>query len=105
MRILADVRFTSILPRTVTRQPNSGFKGVVCIVLAMLASLPIAANADNELPVNVYLDQTSSGWATKRFDYALVAENEACRIQWNAVEENTGERFLLVRRNCKLGFS
>ena len=75
------------------------------LLLTLIALLPLTANADNELQVHVYLDKTSSGWATKRFDYALVAENNGCRIQWNAVEENSGDRFLSVRRNCQLGFS
>lgn len=65
----------------------------------------MSTNADNNFRVNVYLDKTTSGWATKRFDYALVAESNGCRIQWNAVEENSGDRFLSVRRNCQLGFS
>ena len=71
----------------------------------MLAIFPSSAIAENAILVNVYLDKTTSGWATKRFDYALVAENGACRIQWNAIEENTGWRFLSVRRSCNLVFS
>ncbi len=66
--------------------------------------LPFSANAENNFQINVYLDKTSSGWATKHFDYALVAEKETCRIQWNAVEDNNGDRFLSVRKKCQLGF-
>jgi hypothetical protein len=75
------------------------------LLLTLIAFLPLTANADNELQIHVYLDKTSSGWAKKCFDYALVAEINDCRIQWNAVEENSGDRFLSVRRNCQLGFS
>ena len=71
----------------------------------LIAFLPLPISAGNDVHINVYLDKTSSGWATKRFDYALVAEKETCRIQWNAVEENSGDRFLSVRRQCQLGFS
>jgi hypothetical protein len=83
----------------------SGLQRANYIFLVLTALLPLSANAENNFQVNVYLDKTSSGWATKRFDYALVAEKETCRIQWNAVEEDSGDRFLSVRRNCKLGFS
>ena len=99
--------------------PKSSLQGWQTVALKAMSSLPKAnfifllltilltffAHAENNFQFNVYLDKTSSGWATKHFDYALVVEKKTCRIQWNAVEENSGDRFLLVRRKCQLGFS
>lgn len=63
------------------------------------------AYAENSISVNVYLDKSTSGWASKKFDYAVVAEMPDCKIQWNAVEQDNGQRFLTVRKQCPLDFT
>jgi len=55
--------------------------------------------------VKSYLDKESAGWAYKASDYAFVAEEAGCRIQWNAEEDKEGVRRLLVRRDCPASFA
>lgn len=72
---------------------------------ALLALWLSPAASTAEPAVQVYLDKASAGWAYKSFDYAFVAEQDNCRIQWNAAEDKEGGRWLAVRRNCKADFS
>ncbi len=73
-------------------------------VFSLLVLLLSPAESYAQPEVTVYLDKESAGWAYKTSDYAFVATKDNCRIQWNAIEEKDGGRWLTVRRNCKLGF-
>jgi len=66
--------------------------------------LALQSNTYAEEKVVIYLDKESAGWAYKVSDYAFVIEKEGCSIQWNAVEEKDGGKYLSVRRNCKVKF-
>jgi hypothetical protein len=67
------------------------------------------AEPREDIAVHRYIDREAAGWALKNNDEAFVAEQEGCRIQWNAVElkplagEARSRRLLRVKR-CKLPF-
>ena len=55
--------------------------------------------------VRQYVDKDSGGWAYKRSDEAFVAALPDCHIQWNAVHNKTGERYLQLTRRCARDFA
>ncbi len=72
----------------------------------LVAGLLVFSGACRAGPtVRVYLDKESSGWAYKVSDYAFLAEQDGCRIQWNAEEGKDSIRRLSVRRDCKASFA
>ena len=69
-------------------------------IITLLFTSQSSANTE----VIEYLDMKSAGWAHKVSDHAFVTEKNGCRIQWNAIENKNGDRYLRVRRNCELNF-
>jgi hypothetical protein len=84
---------------------SSGYRICLAAMLAMVFFCVTDAVAGDVFEVKTYQDSGSGGWTDKTSDYAFVAELDGCRIQWNALEEKSGKRWLVVRRNCKLAFS
>jgi hypothetical protein len=80
--------------------------GIVILVLfGIVVSVLSEARGENDFEVKTYLDRDSGGWADKISDYAFLVERDGCKIQWNAVEEKNGNRWLVVRRVCGITFS
>jgi hypothetical protein len=69
---------------------------------APAASSPLVPS--DKILVRSYIDRESAGWALKNDDEAFVAEQDGCRVQWNAVElkplpgESQPRRFLNTKR-------
>jgi hypothetical protein len=79
-------------------------------VAAFLIAAPLFcgfsyAGEAGAIDVKIYLDRDSGGWMDKVSDYAFLVERDGCKIQWNAIEEKSGERRLRVRRDCEKPFS
>jgi len=78
---------------------------MIIALLAVVVPVLSEARAENDFDVKTYLDRDSGGWADKSSDYAFLVERDGCKIQWNAVEEKSGNRWLAVRRVCGIPFS
>jgi hypothetical protein len=78
---------------------------VVLVLLGIVVPVLSEARGENDFEVKTYLDRDSGGWTDKVSDYAFLVELDGCKIQWNAVEEKNGNRWLVVRRVCGIPFS
>ena len=73
-------------------------------LIFLFYSVVLPVCAQEGITVKRFIDKESAGWAYKKNDVAFVAEKGGCRVQWNAIFDKDGSRWLEVRRECQKSF-
>ena len=67
---------------------------MIIVLLVIVVPVLSEARGENGFEVKTYLESDSGGWAAKASDYAFLVERDRCKIQWNTVEEKSGNYLL-----------